>query len=285
MAELGHAKLKGARQRAAKLRFSLARRLMGRYRLHDEGHTYRFDPASFRELWRISSIYLKETGTVELIRSELREGDVFCDIGANIGLYSLMAAARTGTSGQVYAFEPLAANFASLVENIRLNGYCDRITPFSLALTDGPGVFPFHYLSTEPGSSGSQLHEAIDVDEARYLPLVTEMKYGTSLDQLIRSGSTRAPTVIKIDVDGNEARILRGMQSLLAGSHRPRVISVEVNAREKAALFGFMESQGYAFSGRNDTMGGLRRIRAGADPEMIAYNAVFKPAEIVAAAC
>ncbi len=285
MAELGYSKLKGARRRVAKLRFGLARKLMGHYRLRDEEHVYRFEPASFRELWRVSSIYLKETGTVELIRQELREGDVFCDIGANIGLYSLMAAARVGASGQVYAFEPLAANFASLVENIRLNGYADRMTPFSLALTDAPGVFPFHYISMEPGSSGSQLHEAVDMNEAAFNPLVTEMKYGTSLDELIKTGAMRVPDVVKIDVDGNEARILRGMRGLLTGDQRPRVISVEVNAREKDALFGFMQAQGYAFAGRNDTMGGLRQINAGKDPEEVAYNAIFRPAEAKAAAC
>lgn len=285
MPELGYSKLKGARRRLAKLRFAIARSLMGHYRLRDEEHVYRFTPNSFRELWRVSSIYLKETGTVDLIRQELREGDVFCDIGANIGLYSLMAAARVGASGQVFAFEPLAANFASLVENIRLNGYADRMTPFSLALTDAPGVFPFHYISTEPGSSGSQLHEAVDMNEASFNPLVTEMKYGTSLDDLIKAGAMRVPDVVKIDVDGNEARILRGMRGMLTGSHRPRVVSVEVNAREKDALFGIMQAQGYAFSGRNDTMGGLRQINAGADPEMVAYNAIFRPVESAAAAC
>lgn len=285
MAELGYSKLKGARRRVAKLRFDLARKLMGRYRLHDESHSYRFEPASFRELWRVSSIYLKETGTIDLIRRELRDGDVFCDIGANIGLYSLMAAARVGTSGHVYSFEPLAANFASLVENIRLNGFSDRVTPFSLALTDAPGVFPFHYISTEPGSSGSQLHEAVDMHETGFNPVVTEMKYGTSLDELVKAGAVRLPDVVKIDVDGNEARILRGMRSLLTGAQRPRVISVEVNAREKDALFGFMQAQGYAFSSRNDTMGGLRQINAGVDPEEVAYNAIFRPAEATAAAC
>ncbi|HIC80559.1 MAG TPA: FkbM family methyltransferase [Kiloniellaceae bacterium] len=285
MAELGYSKLKGARRRVAKLRFGLARRLMGRCELRDGDNAYRFDPASFRELWRISSIYLKEVGTIELIRQELGEGDVFCDIGANVGLYSLMAASRVGETGQVYAFEPLAANFASLVESIRRNGFCRRITPFSLALTDAPGVFPFHYMSLEAGSSGSQLHAAVGVDEQDYVPLVTEMKYGTSLDDLIAAGTMRAPDVIKIDVDGNEARILRGMRQLLNGSQRPRAVSVEVNAREKDALFGFMEAQGYAFASRNDTMGGLRQIGAGADPELVAYNAVFRPAEEAVAAC
>ncbi|MEQ9607609.1 MAG: FkbM family methyltransferase [Kiloniellaceae bacterium] len=285
MAELGYSKLKGARRRVAKLRFGLARKLMGHYRLKDEGHAYRFDPASFRELWRVSSVYLKEIGTVELIRQELHEGDVFCDIGANIGLYSLMAAARVGAMGRVYSFEPLAANFASLVENIRLNDYCDRMTPFSLALTDGPGVFPFHYISMEPGSSGSQLHEAVDMYEASFKPLVTEMKYGTSVDALIEAGAMRAPHVVKIDVDGNEARILRGMRSLLTGTQPPRAISVEVNAREKEALFDFMLDHGYVFAGRNDTMGGLRQINAGANPELVAYNAIFRPAASTTAAC
>lgn len=285
MAELGYSKLKGVRRRLAKLRFSLARELMGRYRLHDGEHVYRIDPVSFRELWRVSSIYVKEIGTVDLIRGELREGDVFCDIGANIGLYSLMAAARVGASGQVYAFEPLAANFASLVENIRINGFCDRTTPLSVALTDAPGMFPFHYLSLEPGSSGSQLHEAIDDSETGFQPLVTEMKFGTSVDELIQTGSLRHPDVVKIDVDGNEARILRGMRGLLSGERRPRLVSVEVNARERDALFAFMQAQGYVFASRNDTMGGLRQISAGADPEEVAYNAIFRPAEQEATAC
>jgi FkbM family methyltransferase len=285
MAELGYSKIKGLRRRMAKLRFALARSLMGHYRLRDEEHVYSFAPNSFRELWRISSVYLKETGTVELLRRELQEGDVFCDIGANIGLYSLMAAARVGSSGRVYAFEPLAANFASLVENIRLNGYADRMTAFSLALTDEAGIFPFHYISMVPGSSGSQLHEAVDMNEASFNPLVTELKYGTSLDELVRAGILRRPDVVKIDVDGNEARILRGMRSLLTGSHRPRIISVEVNAREKDTLFGFMENQGYSFTDRNDTMGGLRQINAGKDPKEVAYNAIFRPTERMAAAC
>ena len=85
-------------------------------------------------------------------------------------------------------------------------------------------------------------------------------------------------TMIKIDVDGNEARILRGMRDLLSGDDRPRLVSVEVNRREKPGVFAFMEEQGYAFSERNDTMGGLRKINAGADPEDVAYNAIFRPA-------
>lgn len=279
MAKLGYSKIKGTRRRLAKLRFAMARWLMGQYRLQDEQHAYSVAPNSFRELWRVSSIYLKETGTVELIRRELREGDVFCDIGANVGLYSLMAAARTGDSGHVYAFEPLAANFASLVENIRDNDFGTRITPFSLALTDEPGVFPFHYVSLDAGSSGSQLHEAVGDDEAAYEALVVEMKYGASLDALVESGAIRAPDFVKIDVDGNEARILRGMRRLLSGPRRPRLISVEVNAREKEDLFRFMQAQGYAFSERNDTMGGLRQINEGANPDDVAYNAIFLPAE------
>jgi len=46
-----------------------------------------------------------------------------------------------------------------------------------------------------------------------------------------------------------------------------------------------MKAQGYAYSDRNDTMGGLRQINAGADPELVAYNAIFRPAESVPSAC
>ena len=285
MTRLGYAKLKGTRRRVAKLRFELARRLMGRYALGDEEHTLHFDCASYHELSRICAVYLKEPGTVELIRKELREGDVFCDIGANMGLYTMMAAARVGSTGRVYAFEPLAANFASLVDTIRLNRFCDRVTPFSLALTDAPGVYPFHYLSMEAGDSGSQLHEAVDLHEQHFSPQVTEMKFGTSVDELVQTGAMQPPDVVKIDVDGNEVRILRGMQQLLRGERRPRIVSVEVNARERAALFALMEEAGYGLVGRNDTMGGLRQINAGASPEEVAYNAIFRPMKSTAAPC
>lgn len=279
MAKLGHSSLKGIRRKLEKLRFRVARNLMGRCRLQDEGYTLEFQPHSFRERWRISSIFLKEPGTINLIRQEVREGDVFCDIGANIGLYSVMAAPRVGEAGQVYAFEPLAANFASLVENIRANDTRRRVIPFSCALTDQEGFFPFHYSQLEAGASGSQLHNAISDQEQPYEPLLTEQKYGTSIDHLIDVGTMRPPTIIKLDVDGNEARILRGMHNLLSGAHRPRIVMVEVNAREKDELFDFMHQHGYEFTARNDTMGGLTKMRKGADPQAVAYNAVFRPAE------
>lgn len=250
---------------------------MGRYYLQDESHSYELHPASFRELWRISNIYLKEPGTIDLIRQEVGEGDVFCDIGANTGLYSLMAAMRTGEAGQVYAFEPLAANFASLIETIQLNDLRDRIAPFSIALTDRPGFFPFHYQKTEPGSSGSQLHEAVDYDRTSFTPLVTETKYGTSIDHLIEAGEIRPPTVVKLDVDGNEPRILDGMRCLFSGTERPRILMIETTAQEEGALSLTMEGLGYALTERHNTMGGLRRIREGAASQTIAYNVVFRP--------
>ncbi len=279
MPRFGYRKPTGLRRRVNNLRYRLARRLMGRYAVKDDGYRYDIACLSSRELSRIASLFVKEEGTVALIRREVAEGDVFCDIGANIGLYSLMAAARVGDTGCVYAFEPLAPNFARLLEHIEGNGFTTRVVPFSLALNDQSGFFPFHCRSLESGASGSQLHEPMSDQEEVFAPQATEMKYAASLDSLVCEGVVMPPTVVKIDVDGNEARILRGMAGLLTGENRPRVLSVEVNAREKPELFGFMESCGYAFADRNDTLGGRRKMRRGVDPEAVAYNAIFRPVE------
>ncbi len=65
----------------------------------------------------------------------LEEGDVFIDIGANAGMFSLVAAQRVGTSGRVFAFEPSHREFHELVQNLQLNN-ANNVIPFRLALDD-----------------------------------------------------------------------------------------------------------------------------------------------------
>ena len=60
--------------------------------------------------------------------------------------------------------------------------------------------------------------------------------YGSRVDHLVETGVIRAPTLVKIDVDGNELAILRGMTGLLRGRQRPRAVQVELNAGEHDAI-------------------------------------------------
>jgi FkbM family methyltransferase len=109
------------------------------------------------ETYRALTLFVKEQGTVEWIRSTVQPGDVFYDIGANIGMYTLLAASRVGDAGKVYAFEPHVRNFTSLLQNVALNNLSGRVAPICSALHDTEGFLNFNYLTWQAGSSTSQL--------------------------------------------------------------------------------------------------------------------------------
>src|SRR5262245_46805271 len=90
-------------------------------KVSDGEFTHRFRCETPLESWRARTLLEKEEGTVRWIRNSVQAGEVFYDIGANIGLYTLLAARRVGPQGMVYAFEPHVANVQSLLANVALN--------------------------------------------------------------------------------------------------------------------------------------------------------------------
>ena len=79
---------------------------------------------------RVNSCH-KEPETVRWVETHLKSGQVFYDIGANVGAYSLIAAKYHHGTVTIYAFEPALQNFPLLVENIRRNG-CHKIIKFTI---------------------------------------------------------------------------------------------------------------------------------------------------------
>ena len=244
--------------------------------ISDGQYDYRFRCETVREFNRCLKIFTKEPGTVEWIDQNVKSGDIFYDIGANIGVYSILAASRTGKKGRVYAFEPHGANFARLIDNITANNLQQIVFPNNFALNDKEGFFPFHYKSGAVGTSDSQLSvsndEAMDESATR----ITELKYATTIDHLIDSGEIKAPDHIKIDVDGNELLILEGMSRLLSGTQRPRTIQVEMNDPHKISILEFMKDHRYRLADKHYTRSGSRKIKEGSDPEALSYNAIFR---------
>lgn len=247
--------------------------------VQDGTYTHRFRCETPYESWRARTLLEKEEGTVRWIRQCVQPGEVFYDIGANIGLYTLMAACRVGASGMVYAFEPHVANVQSLMHNLGLNNVSGQVKVLSCALHDTEGFFDFNYYAAEPGTSMSQLNDARDSHDRPFRPAFAEYKYGVPLDKLVAAGAVQPAHHIKIDVDGNELLILRGMRQLLMGNLAPRTIQVEINARHKDELYALMSQLGYRLAEKHFTLHGKKQIAQGADPETVGYNAVFhKPA-------
>jgi FkbM family methyltransferase len=259
-----------------RLRLALRESFTPEVIVEDPPYRYRFACGTLEEAARAVTLRVKEEGTVEWLRGETRPDDVFYDIGANIGLYSVVVGVRLGPPGHVYAFEPHAANVEALLRNFALNRLHAVATVTSTPLDSSERWDDFSYMSTSGGSSGSQFGTTLDDHEQPFDPTCRELKFATTVDRLIEQQVVRPPDLVKIDVDGNELLILEGMRETLAGPRPPRAVQVEVNLRHRERLLSFMESVGFAFATRHDTMAGQRRIAAGVDPNEVAHNVIFR---------
>jgi len=235
----------------------------------------KFVTASAIERWRARTLLVKEPGTVSWIANNLQAGDVFFDIGANIGMYSLLAGLHVGPQGRVFAFEPHLRNCARLLENIAVNCLGERISAVSCALGDSEAMLPFNYYSMLPGTAMSQLDRLVTGEGEHFSAAATELKQSVSIDYLLRTAAVRAPTLIKIDVDGCESQILQGMQQLLTSPVAPKGVQSEVNPGAGECIRNIMAGCGYGPPERHDTMSGAQKLRAGIDPESVAHNLVF----------
>lgn len=140
---------------------------------------------------------------LEDLVDHLDEDDVFYDIGANLGIYSIFA---SGLCAEVVAFEPHPKNFELLVENIDLNA--SDVDPHQLAISDEDGeeLFVAGSETTTFGSGGLGDGD-VTVETAR-------------IDSLISSGVITEPDVVKIDVEGAEGLVLDGMSDALSACRR-----------------------------------------------------------------
>lgn len=225
------------------------------------------------EVWRVNTLMTKEEGTLRWLQT-ITSGDVVYDVGANIGLYTLLAALW---ARNVYAFEPHAANAGRLLRNISLNQLGHKVQVITSALHDVEAFLPFNYLKHNPGSSGSQLGNVSLESGGYFTPSATELKHAIPLDRLVDDGLVSPATMIKIDVDGNEPSVLRGMRKLLEGPW-VRSVQVEIHPKTDAEIVGFMAGCHFTLVERHHTSNGRVAIAQGAQPTNIPHNAVFERA-------
>jgi FkbM family methyltransferase len=145
---------------------------------------------------------------MRFISRYLRSGDGFIDGGANIGMYTLLAASLVGNAGRVDTFEPFPLSAERLRENVALNRL-DNVTIHQLAISDAPGTSSF----------------LADVDVSNRMAPVSEAGRETidvataTLDDVL--GQTRSYSMAKLDLEGAELLALRGAQCLLASGNPP----------------------------------------------------------------
>jgi FkbM family methyltransferase len=174
---------------------------------------------------RADSLLTKEPDTIDWIRG-FRAGEVLVDVGANVGMYTVLAARLRGV--RVFAFEPEAQNYALLNRNIGINGVGDLALAYCVALSDREGYDRLHLSSENAGASCHSLGESVDHHNRPRPETRAQGCVCASLDRMVAAGVLPVPDYIKVDVDGIEPKVIAGAANTLAD---PRVkgVLIEIN--------------------------------------------------------
>jgi len=172
----------------------------------------------------------KELPVVKMFLDDLETGDIVYDIGANLGLYSVFSGVAEDV--EILAFEPVDSIVERLRENLELNGVSAAVHQIAVGDSDGE--------VTLSSSSAQSLGTATVVDETnRQSQRVTQR----AIDGLVREGVS-PPDVLKIDVEGYELAVLKGMKNVFA-DHSPRLLYVELHESGSDGVRAMLEKQGY----------------------------------------
>jgi len=190
-----------------------------------------------------------ELGVLETLDLLLRPGDRFVDIGANIGMITLHARSLVGEAGRIDCFEPNPDCVAAIRANLALNAITNVVVhPCGLGEQAGP--MTLHLTSEYTGTA-----TLLDIGDATVRAFTVDVEVGD--DALVEP-----PRVIKIDVEGFELQVLRGLRRTLAAS-APFVITEVVESQlaragtttaDLAAFFGALGYEVFGIDVRRDRL-------------------------------
>jgi FkbM family methyltransferase len=156
-----------------------------------------------------------ERSVQETLRLIVCRGDVCYDIGANLGFFSLLLGRLAGAEGIVYAFEPVPRNASLIQKNARLNRM-NNIFVMQIAVSCDDGTSELLLARHVGGAVLKNIGVPHDFTES----LAVET---ASIDSLVARQQIKPPNVVKIDVEGSEMDVLRGMEMVLR-KWAPRVV-------------------------------------------------------------
>lgn len=157
--------------------------------------------------WRVVATRRFENREINWINSRLREGDVFIDVGGNVGLFSIPAAKAVGPSGRVLTFEPVAHNAHMIELSAIINGL-DDIVDVCRQPAGGEAGTPVVLETPLSDGAYTYMRESVETDNASKV-------LTTTIDAELQARGITKVRAIKIDVEGAEYQVLRGAKQLL----------------------------------------------------------------------
>lgn len=208
------------------LRWQLASRLLAGDFVHPWVDDSRFLVRA-GETGLTGNIYcgLMEYADMAFLLHVLRRGELFVDVGANVGSFSILAGAVVGARG--CAVEPVPATFHRLVENMRINHIEDAVECVNAGVGSASGVLRFSSdmdVGNRALADGEQRAGGIEVP-------------ATTLDALLAG---RSPCLVKIDVEGYESAVIAGAGATLRD---PALLAVIMELNGSGAKYGFDEAK------------------------------------------
>ena len=174
-------------------------------RIYKKPVVYNFTANSKLYVWNglagaTGNIYsgLHEFEDMSFLLHFLRDGDLFVDVGANIGSYTILASAEIGA--KTIAFEPVKSTYINLINNISLNQISDKVEPLNIGVSNKKGSLKF----TKSFDTGNHV---ANPDESEFESIEVD-----SLDSIL---ANKNPSLLKIDVEGFETEVLNGATDIL----------------------------------------------------------------------
>jgi FkbM family methyltransferase len=166
-----------------------------------------------------------ESPVQKALGKQFHPGDVFYDIGANVGFFSLIAAKGVGPTGCVYSFEPVSENVVSIRQNAKVN-QLENIRPFEVAVGRISGNEEL--LLTEWNGGATLSSSVVKTSE----PVSIRNVRVVALDDFIQEEKLRTPTLVKIDVEGSELDVVQGMSRTVAKSKPVLLYEIDDGRRD-----------------------------------------------------
>jgi len=158
---------------------------------------------------------LWDPSLTNFIESNLKPGDVFIDVGAHVGYFTLLAARRVGAEGNVLAIEPNPNALSQLEQNVQQSDL-ENVLIEQAACGDSDGSIEL-FLNTESNTSMASLSPTNATGAGSVKVSCTRV------DELLEKHGLRQANLVKIDVEGAELGVLRGMKKTM-NSLRPIIV-------------------------------------------------------------